>query len=260
MTPSVPILATSSLTRRFGGLTAVDRVSLELAGNGVHAIIGPNGAGKSTLVDLLSGELRATAGTVRLRGMDITDWTVDRIARHGVSRTFQQSNLFLSFSAFENCRLAAQSRHAGLKRSWAGLLRPAESNFEWNDAADRALDLVGLGDRGDLPASALSHGERRALEIAMSLATTPSILLLDEPLGGMGHDESARIVSLLERLSASHAILLVEHDMDAVFALADRLTVMVNGAVLATGTPDTIRANADVQRAYLGADSALMTA
>jgi len=260
MTTPDPILATSNLTRCFGGLTAVDRVSLELAGSGVHAIIGPNGAGKSTLVNLLSGELRATAGAVRLRGVDIGDWTVDRIARHGLARTFQQSNLFLSFSAFENCRLAAQSRNAGLARGLTGLLIPAESCSEWNDAADRALDIVGLGDRGDLPASALSHGERRALEIAMSLATAPSILLLDEPLAGMGIEESARIVRLLERLSASHAILLIEHDMDAVFALADRLTVMVNGAVLATGTPAAIRANADVQRAYLGADSALVAA
>jgi branched-chain amino acid transport system ATP-binding protein len=181
-------------------------------------------------------------------------WTPDRIARHGVARTFQHSNLFPDFSAFENCRLAAQSRDTGLTRC----LRPAEAYREWNDAADRALTIVGLATRGGLPASALSHGERRALEIAMSLATSPSILLLDEPLAGMGAEESVRIVSLLKQLSAAHAILLIEHDMDAVFALADCLTVMVNGAVLATGEPEAIRANPDVQRAYLGADSILM--
>jgi branched-chain amino acid transport system ATP-binding protein len=249
-----PILSTANLTRRFGGLIAVDAVALELDTHGIHAIIGPNGAGKSTLVNLLSGELRASAGTVRLRGEDITNWTADRIARHGVARTFQHSNLFPEFSAFENCRLAAQSREPGLTRC----LRPAEAYREWNEAADRALTIVGLATRGGLPAGALSHGERRALEIAMSLATSPSILLLDEPLAGMGAEESVRIVSLLKQLSAAHAILLIEHDMDAVFALADCLTVMVNGAVLATGEPDAIRANPDVQRAYLGADSILL--
>ena len=249
-----PILSTANLTRRFGGLIAVDGVALELGAQGIHAIIGPNGAGKSTLVNLLSGELRASAGTVRLRGEDITNWTPDRIARHGVARTFQHSNLFPDFTAFENCRLAAQSRDTGLTRC----LRPAEAYREWNEAADRALTTVGLATRGGLPASALSHGERRALEIAMSLATSPSILLLDEPLAGMGAEESARIVSLLKQLSTAHAILLIEHDMDAVFALADCLTVMVNGAVLATGEPEAIRANPDVQRAYLGADSILL--
>ena len=251
-----PILATANLTRRFGGLTAVDRVTLELGDHSIHAIIGPNGAGKSTLVNLLSGELKASAGTVRLRGEDITDWTPDRIALRGVARTFQHSNLFPSFTAFENCRLAAQSRNTGL----AHCLRPAEAYREWNDAADRALAIVGLAARGSLPASALSHGERRALEIAMSLATAPSVLLLDEPLAGMGAEESARIVGLLKQLSVDHAILLIEHDMDAVFALADCLTVMVNGAVLASGNPEAIRANPDVQRAYLGADSTLATA
>jgi branched-chain amino acid transport system ATP-binding protein len=249
-----PILSTANLTRRFGGLIAVDAVALELDTHGIHAIIGPNGAGKSTLVNLLSGELKASAGSVRLRGEEITNWTPDRIARRGVARTFQHSNLFPDFSAFENCRLAAQSRATGLTRC----LRPAEAYREWNDAADRALTVVGLATRGGLPASALSHGERRALEIAMSLATSPSILLLDEPLAGMGAEESVRIVSLLKQLSAAHAILLIEHDMDAVFALADCLTVMVNGAVMATGKPDAIRANPDVQRAYLGAESTLL--
>jgi branched-chain amino acid transport system ATP-binding protein len=260
MTMLEPILATANLTRRFGGLIAVDGVALELADHSIHAIIGPNGAGKSTLVNLLSGELKVSAGTVHLRGEDITNWTPDRIARHGVARTFQHSNLFPSFSAFENCRLAAQSRDSGLTHCMTRCLSPAESYPKWSDAADRALAIVGLATRGGLSASALSHGERRALEIAMSLATSPSILLLDEPLAGMGAEESARIVGLLKQLSARHAILLIEHDMDAVFALADCLTVMVNGAVLATGDPQAIRANPDVQRAYLGADSTLAPA
>ncbi len=251
-----PILSTFELTRRFGGLTAVDRVSLALSRNGIHAVIGPNGAGKSTLVNVLSGELAATSGTVNLRGEDITSWSADRVARLGVARTFQHSNLFPAFSAFENCRLAAQSRGSRMTRC----AKPADAYGEWNDVADRALATVGLSGRHRLPAGALAHGEQRALEIAMSLAMSPSVLLLDEPLAGMGADESARIVALLKQLSADHAILLVEHDMDAVFALADCLTVMVNGAVLATGEPAAIRANADVQRAYLGADPTLAAA
>jgi branched-chain amino acid transport system ATP-binding protein len=251
-----PILATSGLTRRFGGLTAVDCVSLELSSRGIHAIIGPNGAGKSTLVNLLSGELAATSGSVRLLGEDITSRSPDRIARLGVARTFQHSNLFPGFSAFENCRLAAQSRGTRMP----GFMRAAERYEQWNDAADKALATVGLSARRQLPARALAHGEQRALEIAMSLATSPSVLLLDEPLAGMGADESARIVALLKQLATDHAILLIEHDMDAVFALADCLTVMVNGAVLATGNPAAIRANAEVQRAYLGEDLILATA
>ncbi len=250
------LLTARALCKRFGGLVAVDRVSLTLNRGQIHAVIGPNGAGKSTLVNLLSGELRPTSGTIVLDEQDITDWSADRIARHGVARTFQHTNLFPDFTAFENCRLAAQSRQAGL----AKCVRSAESYGSWNDAAHRALATVGLAERSGFSAGALSHGERRALEIAMSLATSPSVLLLDEPLAGVGAEESGRIVGLLRQLSADHAILLIEHDMDAVFSLADVLTVMVNGAVLATGTPEAIRANLDVQRAYLGADPALIDA
>ena len=246
-----PVLATTSLGRRFGGLVAVDDVSLTLAPRTVHAIIGPNGAGKSTLVNLLSGDLRPSTGTIRLGALDITHWPSHRIAQHGVARSFQHTNVFAAFSAFENCRLAAQSRH----KSFGRWVKPAERYGDWNAAADAALAIVGLAARGGMAASALSHGERRALEIAMALATQPSVLLLDEPLAGMGPEESAHIVALLERLAADHAILLVEHDMDAVFALADRLTVMVNGRILASGAPDAIRANVDVQRAYLGTEA-----
>ncbi len=246
-----PVLATTTLGRRFGGLVAVDDVSLSLAPRTVHAVIGPNGAGKSTLVNLLSGDLRPSTGTIHLGALDITHWPSHRIAQHGVARSFQHTNVFAAFSAFENCRLAAQSRH----KSFGRWVKPAERYGDWNAAADAALKIVGLASRGGIPAAALSHGERRSLEIAMALATQPSVLLLDEPLAGMGPEESAHIVALLKRLAADHAILLVEHDMDAVFALADRLTVMVNGRILASGAPDAIRANADVQRAYLGTEA-----
>jgi branched-chain amino acid transport system ATP-binding protein len=246
-----PVLAATALGRRFGGLVAVDDVSLSLAPRTVHAVIGPNGAGKSTLVNLLSGELRPSTGTIRLGTLDITHWPSHRIAQHGVARSFQHTNVFGAFSAFENCRLAAQSHHRNFNR-W---FRPAERYGDWNAAAETALATVGLAARAGIAAAALSHGERRALEIAMALATHPTVLLLDEPLAGMGPEESAYIVSLLKRLAADHAILLVEHDMDAVFALADRLTVMVNGRILASGAPEAIRANAEVQRAYLGTEA-----
>ncbi|HEX4523208.1 MAG TPA: ABC transporter ATP-binding protein [Casimicrobiaceae bacterium] len=246
-----PVLAATALGRRFGGLVAVDDVSLSLAPRTVHAVIGPNGAGKSTLVNLLSGELRPSTGTIRLGTLDITHWPSHRIAQHGVARSFQHTNVFGAFSAFENCRLAAQSHHRNFNR-W---FRPAERYRDWNAAAETALATVGLAARAGIAAAALSHGERRALEIAMALATHPTVLLLDEPLAGMGPEESAYIVSLLKRLAADHAILLVEHDMDAVFALADRLTVMVNGRILASGAPEAIRANAEVQRAYLGTEA-----
>ena len=246
-----PLLAATALGRRFGGLVAVDDVSLSLAPKTVHAVIGPNGAGKSTLVNLLSGELRPSTGTIRLGALDITHWPSHRIAQHGVARSFQHTNVFGAFSAFENCRLAAQSHHSNFGR-W---FKPAERYGDWNAAADAALAIVGLAARAGVAASALSHGERRALEIAMALATQPAVLLLDEPLAGMGPEESAHIVALLKRLAAEHAILLVEHDMDAVFALADRLTVMVNGRILASGAPEAIRANAEVQRVYLGTEA-----
>ena len=246
-----PLLAAVSLSRRFGGLVAVDQVALELAPATIHAVIGPNGAGKSTLVNLLSGELKPSSGTIRLRGEDITGWPADRVARRGIARTFQQTNVFAAFSAFENCRLAAQAHAAHFGR-W---FRAADAYAEWNDAAHAALAATGLDARARTAAATLSHGERRALEIAMSLATTPSVLLLDEPLAGMGPEEAARMVALLKRLGTAHAVLLIEHDMDAVFALADRLTVMANGRVLATGTPAAIRANADVQQVYLGAET-----
>jgi branched-chain amino acid transport system ATP-binding protein len=245
-----PLLRATGLTRRFGGLVAVDQVALELSAGSLHAVIGPNGAGKSTLANLLSGELAPSAGTIRLRGADTTDWTADRVARRGLARTFQHTHVFAPFTAFEHCRLAAQAHAA----KFPSCFRAAEKHTAWNATASEALAATGLAARADVPASQLSHGERRALDVAMALATRPSVLLLDEPLAGMGPEEAASIVALLRRLAVDHAILLIEHDMDAVFALAQRLTVMVNGRVLASGTPDSIRANAEVQQVYLGTE------
>ena len=242
------VLRTRGLTRHFGGLAAVNDVSLECRMREVHAVIGPNGAGKTTLLNVLSGDLRPSAGTVVLGGRDITGLASHRISKLGVGRSYQKTNVFLPFTAFENCRLAAQSRLMSSMR----FFRPALANRDVNAAAERALAAAGLEGRGGMPVAALSHGEQRQVEIAMTLAINPRILLLDEPLAGMGAEESARIITLLKKLAADHAILLVEHDMDAVFAVADVLTVMVNGMVLESGTPENIRASRAVQEAYLG--------
>ena len=246
------VLSTENLTRYFGGLAAVGGVSLACEPNQVHAVIGPNGAGKSTLINMLSGDLAPSSGRIHLRGADITGLPADRISHLGVGRSYQKTNIFLPFTARENCRLAAQSRLPTSMR----FFRPARDHRALYETADRALAAAGLDGRGEVLAAALSHGEQRQLEIAMTLATDPGVLLLDEPLAGMGAEESERMVGLLRRLRASHSILLVEHDMDAVFSLADRLTVMVNGAVLAGGSPDEIRANPAVQAAYLGSEAA----
>jgi branched-chain amino acid transport system ATP-binding protein len=246
------VLRTQGLTRHFGGLVAVKDVSLECRMSEVHAVIGPNGAGKTTLINLLSGDLEPTAGKVVLGDADITGLASYRISKLGLGRSYQKTNVFLPFTAFENCRLAAQSRLASSMR----FFRPALADREVNAAAERALAAVGLGGRGSTPVAELSHGEQRQVEIAMALATRPRMLLLDEPLAGMGAEESARIVALLKGLAAEHAILLVEHDMDAVFAVADVLTVMVNGTVLESGTPAQIRSSRAVQEAYLGSEDA----
>jgi branched-chain amino acid transport system ATP-binding protein len=243
-----PFVSARGLTRRFGGVLAVDHVSLDLRPGEIHAVIGTNGAGKSTLVNLLAGELAPTSGEVSVSGRAVTGAPPHRLASLGVGRTFQRSNVFPDFSAFENCRLAAQARNA---RPWAlheGALRCPTSG----EAARRALAAVGLSQRGDVLAGLLSHGERRELEIAMCLATEPKVLLLDEPLAGMGAEESRRVLALLRQLKPERAILLVEHDMDAVFAIADVITVMADGAVLAAGSPEAVRADPAVREAYLG--------
>jgi branched-chain amino acid transport system ATP-binding protein len=250
---SEPLLRVEGLVKRFAGLTALDGAALAVAPGEIHAVIGPNGAGKTTLVNLLAGELKPSAGRIVYAGRDIAGLSADRIARRGIGRSYQKTNIFRRFTAFENCRLAAQA----VLPSSLRFFRPAASLRPVNEAAERALAASGLAERAAMPAAGLSHGEQRQLEIAMALATRPRLLLLDEPLAGMGAEESARMVELLAGLRPDHAILLVEHDMDAVFALADRLTVMVNGRVLESGPPARIRASAAVQEAYLGAEAAL---
>jgi branched-chain amino acid transport system ATP-binding protein len=244
------VLVTHGITKRFGGLAATHNVSLSLTRGAVHAVLGPNGAGKSTLINLLSGDLPATSGRIVYKGRDITRMTPDHRSRLGIGRSYQKTNIFGAFSAFENCRLAAQSRAPRASQVFSA----ATSHAPTMDLAAQALRDAGLGDCGPQPAATLSHGEQRQLEIAMVLATRPEVLLLDEPLAGMGADEAQRMIELLRRLRAQHAILLVEHDMDAVFALADVITVMVNGQVLESGTPAAIRASAAVREAYLGTD------
>lgn len=245
-----PVLRAAGLTRRFGGLTAVSGVDLALDLHQIHAVIGTNGAGKSTLINLLSGELAPSGGQLFLHGNDVTGWPQPRLACAGVGRSYQRNNVFAPLSVRENCRLAAQSR---AQRAWR-LWESAQSCRTARALGDEAMERAGLADCAALPAMALSHGQKRQLEVAMCLATQPVALLLDEPLAGMGAEESARMLALLRDLREGHAILLVEHDMDAVFAVADRITVMVNGVVIASGEPAAIRANREVQQAYLGDD------
>ncbi|GAB3188274.1 ABC transporter ATP-binding protein [Hydrogenophaga aquatica] len=245
------LLQASQVTKRFGGLAAVNQVSVNLVRDQIHAVIGPNGAGKSTLTNLLSGDLPPTEGTITLGGRDVTGKSMQEISRMGLGRSYQKTNIFQPFSVWENVRLAAQSRtpHAARWLTRATTLR------DINERAERAIELAGLRHRTKFAASAISHGEQRQLEIAMTLATAPQVLLLDEPLAGMGHAEAERMVELLLAIKKDHAMMLVEHDMDAVFTLADRLTVMVNGQVIASGTPAEIRADAGVQAAYLGEEA-----
>ena len=242
------ILTVRNLPKPFGGLAAVENVSLEVRTGELHAVIGPNGAGKSTLINLLSGELRASSGEILFQGREIGLLSPEQRSRRGIGRSYQKTNIFPSFTALENCRLAAQSREPCPWR-W---LRDALSYESVMAKAQQALAAVDLSERADAPALTLSHGEQRQLEIAMCLATVPQLLLLDEPLAGMGAEESLKMVQLIKQLATTHAILLIEHDMDAVFQLAQVLTVMVDGRLLASGTPEQIRAHRDVQIAYLG--------
>ncbi|TMH73584.1 MAG: ABC transporter ATP-binding protein [Betaproteobacteria bacterium] len=250
MSRSEILLRCREITHRWGGLVAVDRVSLELERGSVHAVIGTNGAGKSTLVDILSGEIASAAGRVELLGQDVTGWSQPRRASAGLGRSYQRTTIYPSFTVLENCRLAAQARAQKPWAWWRDAQRCKASIAEARNAAQRA----GLEELLDRYAGLLSHGQKRQLEIALCLATKPRVLLLDEPLAGMGAGETERMLNLLGELKADHAILLVEHDMDAVFRIADRITVMVNGAVIASDTPQAVRANPEVQLAYLGCD------
>jgi branched-chain amino acid transport system ATP-binding protein len=242
------LLEVQDLTKRFGGVIASDRISLALERGELHAIIGPNGAGKTTLIGQLTGEIAPDAGSVRFDGQDIIALPIYRRSAIGLARSFQITSLFLDFTALDNVALAVQA-HAGHSfRFWrntrddAGLREPARA----------ALANAGLGERADVPAADLSHGERRQLEIAMALATKPRMLLLDEPMAGMGPEESVRLIEILRRLKGGLTILLIEHDMDAVFALADRISVLVYGRIIASGDPAAIRMNPVVRQAYLG--------
>ena len=243
-----PLLRIEGLAKHFGGVIASDDITLDVAAGELHAIIGPNGAGKTTLITQLAGEITPDAGRVVFAGQDITRLPVPRRSALGLARSFQISSLFSELTALDNVALAVQA-HAGHSfRFWA----PARRASELREPARAALDRVGLAARADTVVSRLSHGEHRQLELAMALATRPRMLLLDEPMAGLGPEESARMVALLRELKREVTILLIEHDMTAVFALADRITVLVYGRVIASGAPEAIRANAEVRKAYLG--------
>ena len=247
-----PVLELSGLMKSFGALKVTDGVDLDVRPGEIHALIGPNGAGKSSLIKLVAGELAANAGTIRFDGRDIGELNQIARARLGLTRTFQVSSLIPEFSARGNVMLAAQAR----RRSVFGFLRQVNRDSELTGEAEEALARVGLSDRADVRVSELSHGEKRLLEIAMALAMRPRIFLMDEPMAGLGQEGSSRLIGFLDKLRSEAPILLVEHDMDAVFQLADRISVLVAGRIIAHGKADEIRAHPEVRAAYLGEDPA----
>jgi len=241
-----PILSVRGLRKSFGALKATDDVSLDLVAGEIHALIGPNGAGKSTLIAQLSGTLCPDAGQIRFGGRNVTELAPAKRAALGLARTFQVSSVLPEFSARQHLRLACQARGS------LGFWRRADRFTNVEDRADQLLRRVGLTADADVPATDLSHGARRRLEVALALAGAPRAFLMDEPMAGLGAEGNADLTQMLRTLKADAPILLVEHDMDAVFALADRISVLVYGRVIATGTADEIRVNQDVQEAYLG--------
>ena len=243
------LLQVRGLTKRFGAVVATDALDLAFERAEVHAIIGPNGAGKTTLINQLAGSLRPDAGAVLLRGRDITTSSVHDRVRHGIARSFQATNLFHTMSALDNVALAVQAGAGSSFHFW----RDVHADSGLFERALALLDQVGLRERAEVSAGVMAHGEQRRLEVALALATRPLLLLLDEPMAGMGPEESLQMIELIDRLREDATIVLVEHDMDAVFRLADRISVLVYGRLLATGTAEAIRSNADVRRAYLGA-------
>ena len=247
-----PVLKLSSLSKSFGALKVTDGVDLDLRPGEIHALIGPNGAGKSSLIKLVAGELPADAGSIHFDGREISDLDQIARARLGLTRTFQVSSLIPEFSARGNVMFAAQAR----QRSVFGFLRQVSSDKALIGEAMEALDRVGLSDRAAVRVSELSHGEKRLLEIAMALAMQPRIFLMDEPMAGLGQEGSARLIGFLDKLRTEAPILLIEHDMDAVFQLADRISVLVSGRIIARGTADEIRNHPEVRTAYLGEDAA----
>jgi len=246
------LLSVRALRKHFGGLLASDGIDLDVARGETHAVIGPNGAGKTTLIGQLAGDLRPDSGAIRFDDQDITLLDAPLRARRGLARSFQVTSIFRDFSALDNVTLAVQAHSGHSFRFW----RSARTESALREPARAALDAVGLGKRADVRASSLAHGEQRQLEIAMALATEPRLLLLDEPVAGMGPEESQRMIRFLATLKGRVTIVLVEHDMDAVFTLADHISVMVYGRIIATGTPAEIRGNEQVRGAYLGEDQA----
>ncbi|TMH48553.1 MAG: ABC transporter ATP-binding protein [Betaproteobacteria bacterium] len=246
------LLEVRGLTKSFGALLASDDVNLEVREGETHAIIGPNGAGKTTLISQLAGNLRPDRGRVRFAGEDITALSAPARARRGFARSFQITSIYPDFTALENVMLAVQAHSGHSFRFW----RPAREETALSSPARAILEEVGLSGRCEVPAANLAHGEQRALEIATALATRPRLLLLDEPVAGMGAEETQRMIALLSSLKGGKTLILVEHDMDAVFSLADRISVLVYGRIIATGAPEEIRANLEVRRAYLGEEIA----
>jgi len=243
-----PVLEICNLSKQFGGVKACDNVSLSIEANEIHAIIGPNGAGKTTLVSQLSGGLQPDSGTVRFNGRDITSLPAYKRSTIGLARSFQITSLIMSMSVLDNVALGVQARDGHSFKFW----KPARSVAKLRDRAMEILQQIDLAAKAQSTVSALSHGERRQVEIAVALAGDPVLLLLDEPMAGMGTSESAKMVKILKRMKGEKTIVLVEHDMDVVFALADRISVLVYGRIIATGTPHDIRQNNDVRQAYLG--------
>ena len=244
------MLEVRGLTKSFGALRATDGIDLDVREGETHAVIGPNGAGKTTFISQLAGNLLPDSGSVRFAGNDITRLSAPRRARMGLARSFQITSIYPEFSALDNVALAVQAHCGHSFRFW----KPARGDRSLAQPAERVLQEVGLTDRRAVLAANLSHGEQRQLEVAMALATNPRLLLLDEPMAGMGTDESQRMIALLSRLKKTKTMILIEHDMDAVLRVADRISVLVYGRVIATGAPEAIRANEKVRRAYLGAD------
>ena len=242
------MLRTESLVKRFGGILVSDKISIDIAPGELHAIIGPNGAGKTTLINQLSGEMASNSGSVWFDGTDVTSLAIHERARRGLLRSYQITSIFEDFTVRENAALAA----VGAREHGWRFLQPMRSRSGPAKAAEDALLACGLAMRADVPAADLAYGERRQLEMAMALAAQPKFLLLDEPMAGMSVQESAAVVAMLQRLKGSYTILLIEHDMEAVFVLADRITVLVYGKVMFTGTPDEIRNHPEVRAVYLG--------
>jgi len=242
------VLEINNLEKHFGGVTATDHVSLNVATNETHAIIGPNGAGKTTLICQLSGTLKPDAGSILFNGRDITNLPAHKRSARGLARSFQITSLVMSMTVLDNVALGVQAHDGHSFKFW----KPARKIASLRDPAMEILKQVNLADRANVLVSNLSHGERRSVEIAVALATNPTLLLLDEPMAGMGASESAEMVEILKSLKTHKSILLIEHDMDAVFALADTISVLVYGRIIATGSPAEIRCNKDVRQAYLG--------